>query len=149
MIFFCFFQVSTGSSEECQQLCHQTEGCVWFSFSAFPSGVINSFPCISSIKWVGGWSQNSVLSQECDPQISNLTLFTNQCNVFLYMIIQVPRAQAHAKKPKATYCLFTYFLGFYNYRGEVTNNNTYHWSLSKACLHKYFSLPFFPLMSSN
>jgi hypothetical protein len=30
------------------------------------------------------------------------------------------------KKPKSTYCLFTYFLGFYNYRGMVTINNIYH-----------------------
>ena len=33
----------------------------------------------------------------------------------------MPRARAHAIKYQA-HLLSTYFLGFYNYRGEVTNN---------------------------
>jgi hypothetical protein len=35
---------------------------------------------------------------------------------------RVPRARAHAIKYQA-HLLSTYFLGFHNYRGEVTNNN--------------------------
>jgi hypothetical protein len=38
------------------------------------------------------------------------TLFSNQCNVSCFMFsqdVRVPRAQAHAIKYKATYCLLT------------------------------------------
>ena len=35
--------------------------------------------------------------------------------------VRVPRARAHAIKYQS-HLLSTYFLGFYNYRGEVTNN---------------------------
>ncbi len=58
-----------------------------------------------------------------------LTLFTNQCNDFLFMIIRVQHS-----------CAISHFLGYYNY-GEVTHfssnylfahNNNHHPKLNKT-----------------
>ncbi len=84
---------------------------------------------------IRGWSYNSVLSQEFGPKIPNrlpcsLTNVTFPVSCSDVKICLSATCTSRCNKDQS-HLLSTYFLGFYNYRGEVTNSihlYLYHWS---------------------